>query len=974
MSEGRAGDPGLLLAPLAPLAPHRLRVEYRAAPRGVDVVSPRFSWALAHGARGQRQTACELTVRATSGAASGHVVWASGKVASNRSTNVAFGASTPLTPDTAFSWRVRWWDAAGAASPWSANATFSTGLRAWGEGGWAGAVWIGAPNASDGAPVVNPLLRHAFSLPTASRVARATAYVCGLGFYKLFLNGDKVSDHEMGQFSTFSERVYYDTHDVTAALNDGGDEHVVGVSLGPGWYAQAGIDAGPPSLLFRLSVDLGDGSHVDVVSDADEGTWRVAPGPVTAVDIYMGETYDAAIELPGWSTPGFDVSGWAVAAAAPAPSDHVAVSSHAPLPPIRVTETFPACDLWRVAGAAEPTWVFDFCQNMAGITTLALPAGVRRRANVTAVYGESLLGPRGQVNRAFEHVCNPTCVKMAGSYLTRGDGEAASYTTQFASYGFRYAQVTGWPGTPTKAALTAHFIHTDFDRSTGAVAFPGQADLNGVQRITRISARSNFMFIPTDCPQRERRGWLGDAQIASDTMASNFDVAGAYTAFLRQIADAQRYAVRAGQVRTLGALPDIVPKYLRAHVEGDPAWTAAFYVLLELVADFYDDDRVVSEYYPGLKAHAEQLTAQAKEDSRGGRAAGLLFKSYYSDWCPPKSSCAQCTPNSGLVSSYYYVQELRLVARFAAKLGEAADAARFAAQAAAVAAAFQRTFYDPQNTTYREPNRTCHEYLGPQTGIGLAAALGVVPAEDAAAVAASLVHDVAVANKGHVQAGIVGAKAVLPALSGFAGRADLALQMASTPTYPGWVFMVRQNATALWEVWMGGQQGPYHQIASWNHVMFGSQSAWYFSDLAGLAQAPGTRGWRALRLAPQVWAPNAPPAGRSLCAALPGGVAARLDTVRGVAAVSWTCDAGVGFFALNATVPVGSTASVVLPTLGHTPEAVVVREGGAMVFDAGRFVSGVLGVVGAIVVDGAGGPAVEVQVGSGSFEFVCVAV
>ena len=492
---------GAATAAAGPSAASRLRVEYMDAPLGIDMAYPRFTWSATHSERGQGQSAYQIVV--TERGRSQASVWNSGKIASNASQNVPLGSGAKLAPDTAYSWTVRWWDHAGAASA-VATSAFSTGLYT--EADWKGASWIGGQIGQ---------YRKTFSVK--GPVARATAYVIGLGYYHLHLNGKQVSSHELGAFTTFDRRVMYDSLDLTDAVNAGlaQPEQVIGVVLGNGWYNLGATDpfdgghpinVGPPTLRVRLSLHYVDGTQAaeDITSDP---TWSHTRGPVTSTHIYMGTVYNATHETPGWTSAGFDTAGeWQAAAVVPPPSDHVQLSSHL-MPQIRTTETFAPCKMWQ---SAPGVYVFDMCQNMAGYATLRIPAGVATMPNVNIemFHAEAIHGPPENHSSIFNHYIgqNPATGHdidrgrsfELNTYVTRGDGAAIEWSPQFTYAGFRYVQLTGHPGTPDLDTLTAHFIHTD-NENIGSVSF-SDATLNAVQRITRASARSNFQHVPTDCP------------------------------------------------------------------------------------------------------------------------------------------------------------------------------------------------------------------------------------------------------------------------------------------------------------------------------------------------------------------------------------------------------------------------------------------------------------------------------------------
>ena len=698
-----------------------------------------------------------------------------------------------------------------------------------------------------------------------------------------------MSTHELGAFTTYEKRVYYDTYDITNALarpsparsfsnagsnpsnNPRSGTHAVGLHVGTGWYSQNSVHVGQETLLLHISILFSDGTKQSVVSD---GSWKVAESPITSVDIYTGETYNASKEHPGWTERAYSPaveksnSGWIPATVMPPPRNTTVLSSHAILPPIRIGESYTPCDMWE---SSPGTYVFDFCQNMAGFTTLVVPEGLATAAGqmIQIQHAELLKGPKPAA--IHNHYSNAPEIN---TYYARGNGEAIDYTTQFTYAGFRYVSLKGYPGTADLKTLTAHFIHTDYEM-TGGISFSDPL-LTAVQRITRTAAMSNYQSIPTDCPQRERRGWLGDAQLSCETNLHNFDMGAPYTSFIQQIADSQDPS---------GAVQDCVPYYGHGFDPGDPAWGAAFPLIADWVGKYYHDDQIFATHYASIVAHTDQLVATANADN----ADGLLTYGGWGDWCPP-SGCQDCwshvnrterlkSINSVMVSSFYYITELRIVAKYAQILGKQPDFVKYSKLATDAAAAYNKAFYDPVGKTYAE-KRACSEYLSPQTMISLSAALGIIPTADYDAVIDNLVADVA-AHGWHLNVGIVGIKYLLPALSA-AGRGDVALMVAQAKTPPSYIYMVEQGATTLWENWVGTT---YQPSGSRNHIMYGSNSDWYYKYLAGITMVEGTRGWQQLKLKPEVWNKHRQV---SVCANL-SATAASIVTPRGKVAASWEC-------------------------------------------------------------------------------------
>ena len=360
----------------------------------------------------------------------------------------------------------------------------------------------------------------------------------------------------------------------------------------------------------------------------------------------------------------------------------------------------------------------------------------------------------------------------------------------------------------------------------------------------------------------------------------NFDMGAPYTSFVQQINDQQD--------NVTGAVGDCVPYYGHGRIPADPAWGTAYTFLSDWVGKYYHDNQIFEEHYEGITAHLEELikTSHDNDGACDGKSCdSLLSYSGWGDWCPPEG-CAACWPgtpkqhNSVLVSSFYYLAQLRIVSRYAGILGKAADQKKYGDLATQVAADFNKHFFNAANATYEEPGRTCHEFLSTQTMISLASELGVIPAEHEAAVIQTLVDDIA-AHDWHLDCGIVGIKYLLKTLSEN-GRGDVALMIMQQRTPPSYIYMVEQGATTMWETWTGTE---YEPTASRNHIMFGSNSDWSFKYLAGIQQTEEGRGWQELVLQPQVWNEVR---GVSICANL-SSTEGSIITPRGLVAGSWTC-------------------------------------------------------------------------------------
>ncbi len=829
-----------------PLAPVRLRCEYLADPLGIDIPSPRLSWILDHSERGQVQTAFEIVVSSLPNVDNADM-WASGKVDSADSTQVAY-AGKPLSSDRTYYWKVRYWDKDGRVSPWSKAARFDTGLFSAQD--WKGR-WIGGKNQ----------LRREFSLN--SKVTRARACVCGLGYYELRLNGHKVGRSVLDPaWTTYDKRALYATYDVTSYLHGG--PNAVAVMLGQGWYKST-------ALLLQLNIELEDGRRIEVVSD---GSWKATNGPVVSDSIYNGETYDARLETPGWDRPGFDDAAWKTATEVSGPKG---VLSAQLMPPIQVIDTIVPV---RMTCPRPEIYVFDMGQNASGWARLRVQGP--RGSGVKMRFAEMLYDD-GMINRE-----NLRRARAEDVYILKGEGDEV-YEPRFTYHGFRYVELTGYPGVPTVNSLRGRVVHSAVE-PVGSFGC-SKPILNGLQRIIVWGQKTNLHSIPTDCCQRdERMGWMGDAQGTAEEAIYNFDMAAFYTNFLRDIHDVQDEK---------GTITDTVP-----HVWGsrpaDPAWGTAYPLIAWYMYQYYGDKRVIEEHYDGVRKYVEYL--RTREEN------GLVRYSYYGDWV-----AVHKTPGS-IVSSFYYYYDVRVLADMAKVLGRVEDAKTYAELAERIKIAFHREYFDPKTRNYAN---------GTQTANTLALFLGLAPETDRGAVWGNLFDNIVYKNNSHLTTGIIGTKYIMELLTS-SGTADLAYDIAVQTSYPSWGCMIENGATTLWELWQL-RQGP--SMNSHNHPMFGSVGSWLYKALAGINLAADSVGFQKIRIEPQMV--------RDLCYA-----AGSTKTVRGLVSSSWSRDEQS--VRLEAAVPVGSEAECVLPKFNL--KNVVLKEGDRVIWDAQGYHSGGPGI------------------------------
>ncbi len=886
----------------APPSVANLRCEYKVDPLGIDVAQPRLSWQLRSEARGAAQSAYQVEVTRD-----GKKVWDTGKVVSDRSVHVPYGGPE-LESSRRYTWRVRVWDGAGQASAWSPIASWEMGLLA--PGDWK-ARWIeSAKDEGAKASQPAPMLRGTFVVKGKVRSARA--YVTSLGLYELEINGRRVGDQLLTPgWTSYNKRLQYQTYDVTAHLRAG--ENAIGAMLGDGWYRgflawkdRRAVYGDRLALLCQLRIEY-EGGRVETVGT--DGTWKSATGPILASDIYNGETYDARLERPGWSAPGYDDKDWAsVKVALPAARPLVAPAG----PPVRrIEEVKPVGILKTPAGET----VFDMGQNMVGYVRLK----VRGAAGTTLTLRHfEVLDKAGNV-----YTANLRVAKQQVTYTLKG-GAVEVYEPHFTFQGFRYVAVEGWPGEPALDGLTGIVVHSDMPvtgRFTTSSPLLGQ-----LQHNILWGQKGNFVDVPTDCPQRdERLGWTGDAQVFSRTAAFNMDVAGFFTKWLGDLAADQN---------DKGSVPHVVPNVLNPtdvreqdrFPGGSAAWADAATIIPWNLYLAYGDTRLLERQYPSMKAWVELVRRESGESHLW--TTGFHF----GDWLAYATTASDypgATTGKDLIASAFYAHSTDLLQRAATVLGKKEDAAGYAALLPKIKEAFVREFV---TSAGRVGENT-------QTAYALALQFDLLPEGMRAEAARRLAAEVK--SRGHLTTGFVGTPYLCHVLSRY-GYADLAYRLLNREEYPSWLYPVKQGATTIWERWDGIKPDGTFQnpgMNSFNHYAYGAIGEWMYGVVAGLQIDPAEPAYRHVLVQPR-------PGGRLASAE------ARLETPYGEAASGWALADGKA--TVTATVPPNARGTVRLPAASLAG----VTEGGVAVASAPGVKSAVQET-----------DTVVVEVGSGRYRF-----
>ncbi len=884
----------------AATAGHDWRVEgllcdYTVNPLGVDSSPPRLSWRVQSSERGQRQTAWQV-LAATSRELLDQDqadVWDSGKQASGDTLHHPCGGA-PLASSQQVFWKVRAWDKDGVPSPWSEAATWTMGVID--QGDWSGQ-WIVAPWQTESA-----LFRKPFNV--APGLKRAIVHVCGLGQFEMTLNGQKAGTSLLAPgWTKYNRTCLYETHDVTDLLREG--ENVIGVALGDGMHHTERRDRfskfqntfGPQRLIAQIELAYEDGGS-DVVATDD--TWRVDPGPTTYNDIFGGEDYDARRLAVGWDGPGFDDSDWADAVLLVRPGGVLRGASSS-APPISEIETLAPVSVTRRSDTQD---VVDLGQNTSFMPRIRVTGEAGSRVRLTHA---EVLHDDGAINR---DTCGGNRGPAYWQYTKATDGEE-TWFPRFFYAGCRYLQVDKFPAKPggelpELAKIEGVVVHSTAE-PIGEFACSNEL-LNRIRTLVRWAQRSNMVSVLTDCPHREKLGWLEQYHLNGPGVRYEFDASRIFIKSMQDMADCQLDS---------GLVPNIAPEYVefpgtfRAAAE----WGSAVILVPWQHYQATGDDALLREYYGVMQRYLDYLSSQATDH---------IVSEGLGDWYDmtegERPGFSKLTPPPFTATAFYYHDAVTLAA-IANLLGKESDAETYEALAQEVRAAWLAMFRTPDGLYGTDS----------QCSNAMALVMGLAQEEDREAILEALVNDIR-EHDNSTTAGDIGFRYVLQALAQN-GRSDVIYDMVNQQDRPGYGYQLKQGATALTEGWDANTQ------ASHNHFMLGHITEWFYKDLVGIACSPDGPGYQHIVVKPN-------PVGDLAWAE------ATHNSIRGPIRVRWQRHAER--FTLDVDVPTNATATVYLPALS----ADSVTESGVAAADSDgvRFA-------------GAEGDRVLFEVGSGGYRF-----
>lgn len=874
------------------ITPGQLRCEWLRNPV-VDIPAPRLSWInspINQNVCGESQSAYRIMVASTKRGLSRNEpdVWDSGKVDSWESSLVEY-AGAPLESGMDYWWKVMVWDSEGRASQWSSPAHWITGFLDTSEwtAKWIGAPWQGEMPAADDHSV--PMFRRTFS--THGEIRSAKAFVTGLGFFELFVNGRRAGDPEecfappLTDYSErddlmdglipyedgFSEyRVMYEVYDVTGLLKDGDNAIAAWVA---GGYFHSDQDRprkkirispyGSPRLLCQLEIEYADGSHETVISDE---RWKSKPSPIVLSDLYGGEVYDSRLETAGWNDVDCDDIGWETAVLRNPPAGHLLAAT---APHDRVLDRLKPVSFERQENGS---WNVDFGRVISGWIRFR---GVRGHAGDTL----KVFFPNEIPGRGFRYIFDEA--KNGDEWYVFKDDNPVDYAPRFDWYAFREAVISGVEDLEADDII-AEIVGTDVPINSEFHCSDTLFEhINAIWRQTQVN--NMHASVAMDCPDRERLPYLGDGQVVMRTVLCNFDAAAFYS---KWIAD-----IRASQDPVSGFVPNSAP--WEPHAGGGVGFGAAMDVMPWDFYLHYGDRRLLEDNFEAMKAYVRYLESWRLNDGtilvekKNPVTGETQYWFTLGDWAPSEG-----LPDKNLVHTFFMWQCASAVVRAAAALGKDDEAADFQAVADGANAAFHKKFYQPEACSY-----------GDYGGNVFALAMDI-PETRRPLVARTLRDEIMVKYNGHLNTGLFSTRFLLEILARN-GLNDVAFTIMNQRDIPSFGWWIDQGATTFWEYFNGDW--------SHNHPMYGGCLVWFYQYLAGVNPDPDEPGFRHFTVKPV--------------------------PANGLDWASYSCDTPYGRLfskvewreggsaSIDVTVPVGSRATVHLPIPGGGDRIVELGQG-----------------------------------------------
>ena len=814
---------------------NNLKCDYRVNPIGIDVQQPALSWQIVSPEKFWMQNSYEILVASNESILnqSKGDIWESGKVNSSESVHIKYSGDS-LVSNTRYFWKVRVWDAKGKASDWSQAASWTTGLFKTSD--W-NATWISSRyvEAKQGYLQIpergDPKLKFPANPDTAAVLmrkqfginnlpVRATANICGLGYYELYMNDKKVGNHVLDpNFTNYTVRTNYVTYDITRFLIQGAN--TVGVILGNGFYNCPTPDflqnekscwKTAPKLLLNITIEFSDGSKQLVVSD---GSWNWSTGEIVFNCIRGGETIDNRYAQSGWKSNGFNDSGWKPVVEVPAPFGKLSAQS---MPPIRVQETLQPIRIWE---PKKGIYVFDFGKNITGWPKLKMKG---KSGQTFVLQCNEVLLKDSTVDMEYSHA-NFSYGRFQTEVFILGSNNEEMFEPRFTYHGFRYVQISGLDSKPSKDCMMAESVNTDLE-TTGHFEC-SDLRINQLQQAVRHTLLNCIHGMPGEEPTREKMGYTQDAQNTMDAYVYNFDAVTSFIKYLRDMTDAQEPSGHVAAIAPTNGWGYLQRNGKPIYID-DPWWGASLAVIANKIYSYYGDKQILEEAYLPMKRYVDFLSTTAENNFITWSLGDWVDK----DWkWPDGPGLTSVTYTS--TAGYFYLA--KLLSQNADFLGHEADRIKYSSLAEKIRLSFNQRFLNSETGTYER---------GSQTAQALALYVGLVPGELISKAEARLVDDIKL-NDYHTSTGFIG---VMPEMNylGENSNAGIALKMISQEESPGWLFMVENETSTLGESLYKGSIGSGH------HPFSACIGSWFYVYLGGIRPDPVVAGFKRIIIKPEI--------------------------------------------------------------------------------------------------------------------------
>ncbi len=835
---------------IAALEFEKLTCNSKVNPKTIELKSPLFSWEIAASDFNKSQSAYQILVASKREYLDTKTadVWNSSKIDSDNSAFVKYEGEVLKAMQTYF-WKVKIWDEEGAVTQWSPVQEFQTGLM--GSENWGASKWITLNKDTrtsehrfrdykrgnmKEAKLVEGFAASYFrnEIKLDKKVENAQVYICGLGYYELYLNGKKVGDHVLDPApSNYDKQAYYVNYDITSQLQSG--KNAFGIILGNGFYGQniswnrdpesnkRGVSYGPPTVRCLVKLNYTDGSSEDFYTDEK---WKEATGPIVFNNIYGGDTYDARYELGDWNTVGYNATSWGNAKVA---APKVKKISAQQIPAIKKLKEF---EPQKVFKAPDGNWIVDFGQNIAGWVKLNVQGKAGQLIEVTTT--EALLTNGKDV---FQGSTGGGANGMAQiyKYICKGNG-VESWEPKFSYHGFRFAKIKGTNVKPDANMIKAVLVATDI-KETGY--FKSSDSLfNKMHEISKWTIADNIHGIPEDCPHREKCGWLGDAHAFCEYALYNYDMYDFYKKYMEDIKTQMRPLKGHNNPEIKFKVPTMIAPGKRTSTYAKIDWGVATMYLPWYNYKFYGDDAIVKEYYEEMKGLTDFYLNYKGENG--------IMQDGMGDWCPPRwdrrknPSAMECNPI--ISANAYFYDVLGIMKTFAELNNDEAYATKMQNEQQDLKNAFNKEYL------VEIPN-TKHKWYQSQTATVQALQFGIAPENDIESIVNGLEHDIVVVKGGHHSTGIHGNRYIYTVLSKY-GKADLAYQILTTPDFPSQTYVMNSGFTTWPERQFEWEklEGPTNSL---NHPMHSGFAAYFYEALGGIKSSTEQPGYKEFTVHPQ---------------------------------------------------------------------------------------------------------------------------